>query len=83
MSGNDLKVIHVNFFSAMVDPVYFPQVEVVGDIANSVWQIKEKLTPSPSWDFSYFMKVREHKEAHLNPQSETLGHGPTSARSTL
>ncbi|MEK9975167.1 MAG: acetolactate synthase large subunit, partial [Deltaproteobacteria bacterium] len=31
-------VIHVNFRTAEVDPVYFPQVEVVGDIANSVWQ---------------------------------------------
>ena len=29
-------MIHVNFTSAAVDPVYFPQVEVIGDIANSV-----------------------------------------------
>ena len=42
MKQNGVKVIHVNFLSAAVDPVYFPQVEVVGDIANSIWQIKEK-----------------------------------------
>lgn len=65
MNDKSLNVIHVNFFSAMVDPVYFPQVEVIGDIANSIWQIRESLAPSPNWDFSYFMKVREHKEAHL------------------
>ncbi len=64
MHDKSLNVIHVNFFSAMVDPVYFPQVEVIGDIANSIWQIKEALIPSSNWDFSYFMKVREHKEAH-------------------
>ena len=44
MRRGGVEVIHVNFFTAAVDPVYFPQVEVVGDIANSVWQIKEQLT---------------------------------------
>lgn len=34
------QVIHVSFRSAEVDPVYFPQLEVVGDIANAIWQIK-------------------------------------------
>jgi acetolactate synthase-1/2/3 large subunit len=59
------KVIHVNFSSAAVDPVYFPQVEVVGDIANSLWQISERIEKQDSWDFSYFLKVREHVERHL------------------
>jgi acetolactate synthase-1/2/3 large subunit len=58
-------VIHVNFLSAEVDPVYFPQVEVIGDIANSVWQIKEALTKPSHWDFDYFQRIREHVEAHL------------------
>jgi len=65
MRENGLKVIHVNFLSAEVDPVYFPQVEVVGDIANSIWQFCERLQKSASWDFSYFMRVRDHVEAHL------------------
>lgn len=65
MKQNGLKVIHVNFFSAQVDPVYFPQVEVVGDIANSIWQLCEGVTPQASWDFSFFDKVRAAGEAHL------------------
>jgi len=65
MRPDGFKVIHINFLSAAVDPVYFPQVEVVGDIANSIWQICEKIQVQDSWDFSYFMKVREHVEAHL------------------
>jgi acetolactate synthase-1/2/3 large subunit len=40
-------------------------VEVVGDIANSVWQISEQIQKQDSWDFSYFLKVKEHVEAHL------------------
>lgn len=59
------QVIHINFSSAEVDPVYFPQVEVVGDVANAVWQIGERLTKQDAWDFSYFETVREHNEAHL------------------
>ena len=65
MQNDSFKVIHINFLSAAVDPVYFPQVEVVGDIANSIWQICERISPQDSWDFSYFMKVRKHVEAHL------------------
>lgn len=65
MRHNGFKVIHINFSSATVDPVYFPQLEVVGDIANSIWQIKEALTPQRGWDFSRFMQIKEHVEEHL------------------
>jgi len=57
MTPGGPEVIHINFESAAVDPVYFPQVEVVGDIANSIWQIKEKITRQAQWDFSFFAEV--------------------------
>jgi len=59
------QVIHINFKSAEVDPVYFPQVEVVGDIANSIWQLKERVLVQGRWDFDFFMEVRRHIEAHM------------------
>jgi len=65
MKRGGFKVIHVNFLSAKVDPVYFPQVEVVGDIANSIWHFTEQLSDQNSWDFSYFKKVKEHVKSHL------------------
>ena len=66
MHVNDGRtVIHVNFRTAEVDPVYFPQVEVVGDIANSVWQITQALTAQEQWDFKYFLQIRERVEDHL------------------
>lgn len=65
MDREGLQVIHINFLSASVDPVYFPQLEVVGDIANSIWQIKERILPQGAWDFDYFMRVREAGEAHV------------------
>ncbi|HMB38687.1 MAG TPA: acetolactate synthase large subunit, partial [Wenzhouxiangellaceae bacterium] len=51
-------VIHVNFFTAEVDPVYFPQLEVTGDIANAIWQFSERIQTQNHWDFSFARKVR-------------------------
>ncbi len=59
MEEGGKQVIHVNFSPAEVDEVYFPQLEVVGDIAASLRAITAKLEPSPDWDFEYFMRVRE------------------------
>ncbi len=61
---DDQKVIHVNFFSAQVDDVYFPHHEVVGDIAGSIAELTKAIEPQPHWDFSYFRKVRRHKIRH-------------------
>lgn len=58
------QVIHVNFDSAAVDPVYFPQLEVVGDIANSIWQIKQQITPQSHWQYDFFQKVRNSYLEH-------------------
>jgi acetolactate synthase-1/2/3 large subunit len=59
------EVIHVSFRSAEVDPVYFPQIEVVGDIANAIWEINEALVPQPTWDFKRLLAIREANEAHV------------------
>jgi hypothetical protein len=36
---------------------------MVGDIANSIWQLKERLTHQSGWDFTRFMEIKEHVEA--------------------
>ena len=65
MHPDGRKVIHVNFSSAAVDTVYFPQVEVVGDIGNSIYEITEKLEKQPHWDFSRFEEVSKHIHQHV------------------
>lgn len=64
-AGDGQQVIHVNFSTAIVDPVYFPQAEVVGDIANAIWQIKEVLEPQSHWDFSYFRAVKDAEKHEI------------------
>ncbi len=65
MKPGGAKVIHINFTSAKVDPVYFPQVEMVGDIAHSIWRLLEDIEPNPNWDFSRFCEVKNHLSEHL------------------
>ncbi|MCH9692539.1 MAG: acetolactate synthase large subunit [Gammaproteobacteria bacterium] len=65
MRTNDKKVIHINYNAAEVDQVYFPQVEVVGDIANGIWSILEKIQNQNHWNFSYFDKVKAAEEKEL------------------
>ncbi|MGQ0559876.1 MAG: acetolactate synthase large subunit [Sphingosinicella sp.] len=64
MVAGGTEVIHVSTRSAEVDPVYFPQVEVIGDIANAVWQVKEDIVPSAGWDFEPMLAARRAELEH-------------------
>ena len=64
MKQGGATVIHVSTRSAEVDPVYFPQIEVIGDIANAVWQMNEAIVPSDRWDFDAMLAYRRAETAH-------------------
>jgi acetolactate synthase I/II/III large subunit len=66
-------VIHVNFSSAEVDPVYFPQLEVVGDIANAIWQISERIRVQSHWDFDFAHRVRQAMLGDLDSAADLDG----------
>ncbi|NOY67328.1 MAG: acetolactate synthase large subunit [Gammaproteobacteria bacterium] len=70
MEHEGKKVIHINFNSAEVDEVYFPQLELVGDIALSFCRLTEILESVPTHDFSYFMRVRENVQAHMHAMDD-------------
>ncbi len=64
MKPNGVTVVHLSTRTAEVDPVYFPQIEVIGDIANAVWQIKEDIVPSGRWKFDHMLEYRKAEVAH-------------------
>jgi acetolactate synthase-1/2/3 large subunit len=64
MKDGGCPVIHISTKSAEVDPVYFPNVEVIGDIANAIWQMKEDIVPSGKWNFDFCFKARAAEVAH-------------------
>jgi acetolactate synthase-1/2/3 large subunit len=70
MTETGFKVLHVSFASASVDAIYFPQLEVVGDIANAVWQINESITVQDHWDFSTFQTVQKEVQEHTTEKSD-------------
>ncbi|MFQ3247072.1 MAG: acetolactate synthase-1/2/3 large subunit [Arenicella sp.] len=65
MEKGGKKVIHINFFAAQIDDVYFPQLNVVGDISSTMWEISEKVKISDERDFSYFNRVKDEVDSHI------------------
>lgn len=70
MEEGRTKVIHVNFFPAQVDEVYFPQLNVIGDIATSVQHMLSHIKDKSNWDLSYFKRIKNYVEEHINKYSE-------------
>lgn len=70
MAEGGSKVIHVNFSPAQIDAVYFPQLNVVGDIATTIHRLEQALTPQDHWDFSYYYRVKEEVNTRLSKYSE-------------
>ena len=70
MEKGGTKVIHINYSSAEVADVYFPQLEIVGDIANSIKSLSELLSKQPNWDFSYYSTIKNEVDSHLSKYFE-------------
>ena len=67
MKPGGAEVIHISYNTAEVDPVYFPQIEVIGDIGNAIWELNKgaKKDTDAGWDFTRMMAVREHHDANI------------------
>jgi acetolactate synthase-1/2/3 large subunit len=75
MEEGGAKVIHINFFPAQVDEVYFPQLNVIGDIATSVEHLARHISNNKDpiafgWDFSYYDRIKTEVESHITKYSE-------------
>ena len=65
MEHGGTQVIHINYKSAQVDQVYFPQIEVVGDIAMSVDALASALGSKLDIDLGDFEKVRDNVKGKI------------------
>ena len=70
MEHGGAEVIHINYKSAQVDQVYFPQIEVVGDIALSVDALADALGSRLNIDLEDFEKVRDNVKGQIFPLDE-------------
>ena len=70
MEPGGKDVIHVNSNTAVADNVYFPQLEVIGDIASSIDRLTEQLG-SLGRDFSYFARVKKELYTLMSERSKS------------
>jgi acetolactate synthase I/II/III large subunit len=70
MKEGGTKVIHVNFFPAQIDAVYFPQFNVIGDIASSIEGLTKHVEQQSHWDLSYYGRIKEEVDTHLSKYVE-------------
>jgi acetolactate synthase-1/2/3 large subunit len=52
-------VIHLNPFAAQGDNSYFPQAQIVGEMADAVRRLAAQLNPNPAWDHDGFRRLAE------------------------
>lgn len=71
MKHGGTPVLHINFFPAKVDNVYFPQSQVIGYIANAMNKISEKITPQKNWDFSIYEENQKKLRADILNKSDS------------
>lgn len=70
MEDGGKEVIHLNFTPALIDQIYFPQYEVVGDIASSLHRLTKKIVPQKTWDFGYYSRIRDHLNVQLTEKND-------------
>jgi acetolactate synthase-1/2/3 large subunit len=56
----DKAIIHMDFEPAEVDNHYRADVEVVADIADSLWKLNQRTSELPAYDMSDFTHIRDH-----------------------
>jgi acetolactate synthase-1/2/3 large subunit len=54
------KIIHVDFLAAEIDADYHPEVELIGDLAHTLWMLNEKIEQQdlPGFDLEEQRKCR-------------------------
>ena len=73
MEQGGKKVIHINFLSSAVDEVYFPQLNIVGDIATTVNHLDRHIEKQHHWDFSYYKTLKKEIESHIKEKAADRG----------
>lgn len=72
-ANTDHKLIHIDFLPAEVDENYRVDVEIVGDLAHTLWMLNERfdaLGSLPKYDLKYQAAARREMAADLAEHSE-------------
>jgi acetolactate synthase-1/2/3 large subunit len=79
MHSEGPEVVHVDFNPADIDQIYFPHVEVIGDIADSMTRIAAALDGTRP-DFSYYHKVQSLVRTRTTEGADNVSFPPVPQR---
>jgi len=74
--SGEKRVVHADFLPAEIDEHYHPEVELVGDLAHTLWALNERLSKAGKIEFQieYQRKLRgrmaEEMAMHANDDTE-------------
>ena len=63
--GDGRMVVHLNPIAAQGDPAYFPQIQVVGEMADALKHLAAHISPNPDWDHNGFLKIGVAMQASI------------------
>ncbi len=70
------KIIHIDFMPAETDDHYRADVEIVGDLAHTLWMLNERLkTGIPEFDLNHQAALREEMLADFAQHKDDLTRG--------
>lgn len=69
--GGDKRIIHADFLPAEIDADYHPEVELIGDLAHTLWALNVRLAAEPlSFDLKNQWDMRTKMTAELAKHAE-------------
>jgi len=75
--GADKRIIHIDFLPAEIDANYHPDVEIVGDLAHTLWMLNERLRADDSRGYELTQQAAVRREMQqefvLHKDDDTVG----------
>ena len=70
-------IIHADFLPAEIDANYHPEVELIGDLAHTLWMLNERLDHQgvPEFDVSYQREIRSEMSAEFDEYKDDDAEG--------
>jgi acetolactate synthase-1/2/3 large subunit len=60
--GADKAIVHIDFLPAEIDANYQPDVEIVGDLAHTLWMLNERFRADKSRDYELGQQAEVRRE---------------------
>ena len=63
-TDKDKRILHIDFLPTETDAHYRPEVEIVGDLAHTLWMLNNHVDASKSLDFNFSQQAGTRREMY-------------------